>query len=323
MGTHFTVQAHPGRVIEEVSSVLRVLPREILEFDPKNSPIPSCTQQDWDIAVRIVSHDKLKQLGDYCCASQGEVNETTDGKRGFISTDLIEGPRILRCSNICLYVVREASQAEAIYLRKKKHLEGKPDSAKAWHHQQRRAGWQESSPQTNFRRIIAAAIPEEEFCNHKINYIPEGESKIPLDLVLALLNSKISDWFFRLASTDAAISHYQIYNLPAPCIASNDLSNKWNELLNESKWDDLVEQLCAACTEPGMMAKPVAEALVEMSRRIQEIEAQRVLKSRSERSRLAPESQSIQDAIDAILFRCYGLSEDDARYITRRLEEML
>ena len=59
-----------------------------------------------------------------------------------------------------------------------------------------------------------------------------------------------------------------------------------------------------------------------MSRRIQEIEVQRVLKSRSERSRLVPESQSIQDAIDAILL-VLGLSEDEARYITRRLEEML
>jgi hypothetical protein len=45
--------------------------------------------------------------------------------------------------------------------------------------------------------------------------------------------------------------------------------------------------------------------------------------SRSERSRLAPESQPIQDAIDAVLFRCYGLSEDDARYVEARLTEML
>ncbi|MEI9476158.1 MAG: hypothetical protein WCO26_06250 [Deltaproteobacteria bacterium] len=45
--------------------------------------------------------------------------------------------------------------------------------------------------------------------------------------------------------------------------------------------------------------------------------------NRSERSHLAPESQSIQDAIDAVLFKCYGLSDDDARYISKRLEEML
>lgn len=60
-----------------------------------------------------------------------------------------------------------------------------------------------------------------------------------------------------------------------------------------------------------------------MSRWIQKIEAKRLLKSRSERSRLSPESQPIQDAIDAVLYRCYGLSNDDAKYIHERLKEML
>jgi len=41
------------------------------------------------------------------------------------------------------------------------------------------------------------------------------------------------------------------------------------------------------------------------------------------RSSLSPESQPIQDAIDAVLFKCYGLSDDDAEYIKERLKEML
>jgi hypothetical protein len=43
----------------------------------------------------------------------------------------------------------------------------------------------------------------------------------------------------------------------------------------------------------------------------------------SERSNLSPESQPIQDAIDAVLFKCYGLSDEDAEYVKRRLKEML
>jgi len=60
-----------------------------------------------------------------------------------------------------------------------------------------------------------------------------------------------------------------------------------------------------------------------MNRPIQKIEAKRMLKNRSERSRLAPESRPIQDSIDAVLFRCYGLSDEEAQYIEKRLEEML
>jgi hypothetical protein len=106
-------------------------------------------------------------------------------------------------------------------------------------------------------------------------------------------------------------------------VQPSDLANNWVALLEMGRWAELAVALGAACAEPGMMPKPVAEALAEMSRRIQEIEAQRVLKNRSERSKLAPESQPIQDAIDAVLFRCYGLSEDETAYLTQRLQEML
>ena len=34
--------------------------------------------------------------------------------------------------------------------------------------------------------------------------------------MVALLNSTISDWIFRLTSTNAAVSHYQVGNLPCP-----------------------------------------------------------------------------------------------------------
>lgn len=56
---------------------------------------------------------------------------------------------------------------------------------------------------------------------------------------------------------------------------------------------------------------------------MQEIEVTCVLKSRPEHSRLASESQPVQDAIDAVLSRCYGLSDNDAHYIEKRLGEML
>jgi len=176
-GQRFTARTHAGRFIESCSPNLSVAPQDLIKFDPSNSPILTCTQRDWQIATRIINTEELKRLGEHCRAYQGEVNETTDGKRGFTSTDPNDGPRILRGSTICLYVIREASQGEAIYLRKEKYLQGKPDSAKARHHEQRRVGWQESSPQNNFRRIIAALIPAGEFCNHKCYGLSDDDAR--------------------------------------------------------------------------------------------------------------------------------------------------
>ena len=119
------------------------------------------------------------------------------------------------------------------------------------------------------------------------------------------------------------INEYQFNQLPAPSFSDSRSSGDWLSLIRTGKWSDLANLLSSACTEPGVMPKDVAEAIAEMSRRIQDIEARRVLKNRAERSRLAPESQPIQAAIDKVLFRCYGLSEEDALYIEKRLQEML
>ncbi len=251
----FVVRTHSGRNIDVESPSVRATPIEIIAFDRENSPIPTCTQRDWNIAIRIINLDRVKRLGDYCRASQGEVNETTDGRRGFISSNPTDGPPILRGSNICLYALREASQGEAIYLRKQKYLHGKPESLKARHHEQRRVGWQESSPQNNFRRIIAAPIPVGQFCNHKINYIPENEAKLPLDFVLAILNSKISDWYFRLGSSNAAVSHYQIYNLPVPAISPSPVSCTWNALMRAGRRGSFAAPFAILALSRGLFRK--------------------------------------------------------------------
>jgi adenine-specific DNA-methyltransferase len=156
-----------------------------------------------------------------------------------------------------------------------------------------------------------------------VSYVTEESSEINLDLLLALLNSKILDWYFRLGSTNSKVNEYQFNALPVPAIIERGPDVEWKPSLAKSRWGELAEHLGSAVSQPCVMPRVVAEALAEMSRKIQEVEARRILKNRSERSRLAPESQPIQDAIDAVLFRCYGLTADEGRYITRRLREML
>ena len=219
-----------------------------------------------------------------------------------------------------MYTLREASQGTPIYLRKSEYLKAKCKSKKSRHYKQKRIGWQGISPQNNFRRVIATVIPQNLFCSNSIDYIPECDSVLPLDYLVALLNSKILDWYFRLDSTNANINQYQVLNLPTPEI---EISEVGSFLSFDQSSPALAQNLVDCCSKPGKMPRDVVEAISEMSRRIQKIEARRVLKNRSERSSLAPESQPIQDAIDKVLFRCYGLSDDDAQYIEYRLKEML
>lgn len=318
----FALRAHPGRLIEDSSPKLELSPSEVLAFDPENAAIPSCTQEDWGLVVRVISLERIRRMSEVAASYQGEVNETNERAKGTL-TSRASAPVILRGANICMYAVREASQGEEVRLDVKKFLAEKGKDAKAFAYKSDRVGFQRSSPQNNFRRIIAAPVSKDSFCLDTVSYVTEESSQVNLDLMLALFNSKILDWYFRLGSTNSKVNEYQFNALPVPTISGDVRNLDWKPLLKHGKWSELTKCLCSACKEPGIMPTPVGEALAEMSRRIQGIEAKRVLKNRSERSRLAPESQPIQDAIDAILFRCYGLSDEDARYVSQRLKEML
>ncbi len=217
----FMARVHPGRLIDPASPGLKLTTQSIPLYDPANFTIVSCSQDDWDLATRIMRTGRMKRLREFAEFFQGEVNETNERAKGNLTDDTHEGKLVTRGASICLYVTRKASQGEDLLLDVEKFLTGKGAETKAFHHRFPRIGLQESCPQNNFRRIIAAYIASGEFCNHKINYTPEHKSGLPLYFLLGLLNSKISDWYFRLGSTNAAVSHYQLYNLPCPIFASS------------------------------------------------------------------------------------------------------
>jgi hypothetical protein len=317
----FTLRIHPGRFIDESTDFLKVRPSQLLVFDPDNVTIPSCRQRDWDLAIAILQRG-ITRLSGVASHKQGEINETTH--KAFLSQEQI-GPLVLRGAGICMYAVREASQGVVLYLNAKSFLreKGSRKDSKAWDHEYDRVGFQRSAPQNNFRRLIAAPVAAGQFCFDTVSYVTEEASGLDPALLLALLNSKVLDWYFRLGSTNSKVNEYQFNNLPVPQVSDAIAQIGWQVSFGQEDLGQLTSMLCATCTEPGVMTREVAEAVVAMSKRIQDIEAKRVLKSRAERSHLAPESQPIQNAIDAVLFRCYGLSEDDARYVERRLKEML
>jgi hypothetical protein len=318
----FSVRTHPGRLMEESSPTLWVSYGEILAFDESGAVIPSCTQRDWDIIVRILGSHAITRLHEIAKSCQGEVNETNKRERGSVTTGPIH-PLTIRGSNICMYAVREASQGEPVFLNVKKFLSGRRESSKAFDHLEERVGFQRSSPQNNFRRVIAARIPKGNFCLDTISYVTESSCVINLDLLLALLNSAILDWYFRTVSMNSKVNEYQFNLLPVPTFFDDNRILDTEHFFEDRNWAGLLRYLKDQLKEFGVLPSAVAGAVIEMSRRIQEIETQRVLKNRSERSSLSPESQPIQDAIDAVLFKCYGLSDDDAEYVKERLKEML
>ena len=101
----FRSRVHPANRIDPRSPSLLIRRSSVKLYDPENQPIVACSQEDWDLAVKIMSSGRMRRFGECATAYQGEVNETTDGKKGNISTSPSDGPQILRGSNVCLYYV--------------------------------------------------------------------------------------------------------------------------------------------------------------------------------------------------------------------------
>jgi type I restriction-modification system DNA methylase subunit len=324
----FVSRVHPAQYTEPDSPSLSLSTTQIPLYDPSNVTIVSCSQHDWDLAVRIMRSGRMIRLGEVAEFFQGEVNETNERARGSFVGDPAKGKLVVRGACICLYITRAASQGTDLHLDVTRFLQGKGRNTKAYHHEHRRIGLQESCPQNNFRRIIAGIVPRGEFCNHKVNYLPEFACLMPLEVNLAILNSKLSDWYFRLGSTNAAVSHYQLYNLPCPIFAQEhtdqdkELQDSVMTLMSDGNHAAGFEVVRPALERPPFLLA-VRDVIVELVRNIMAAEERRGDIARSERSALCAEAQPYQDLIDRLLYAMAGLSDEEAHGLEERLARML
>ncbi len=327
-GRPFRVRVHNANVIASESPGLTLTTVDIPLYDPGNRAIVSCDQADWDLAARIMKSGRMARLGEFAEFFQGEVNETNERARGNLTNDSNLGKLVTRGASICLYVTRPASQGDDLFVNVKKFLEGKGPDTKAYHHRYRRVGLQESSPQNNFRRIIAALVPAGEFFNHTVNYCTERSCDIDLAIVLALLNSTLADWYFRLGSTNAHVSHYQLYNLPCPRFAAETTAEdrrrqeRAEAALAAGRPADALAELRPLLERPPF-SPAVQAVIVAAVERIIGIESNRGQIARTDRSALDPDAQPYQDLIDQLLYGLAGLSAEEVRGLEERYERML
>lgn len=324
----FTSRVHPGRLIELSSPSLLLSTQSIPLYDPENFTIVSCSQQDWDLAIRLIQSGRMERLRTYCTSFQGEVNETIEGQRGNLSDDRAEGKLVLRGSNVCLYVLRPASQGKSLFLREARFLDGKSQGAKAFHSREARVGFQRSSPQNNFRRVVSSRIAPNNYCFDTISYIPSSKSLLPIGFIVALLNSKLIDWYFRLGSTNSKVNEYQFNNLPCPRFAEDDdrtarsLHKESVNALNAGDFDRIL-QLFESDFQAAPFSGALRDLVVVIIEKIEVIEAERGDIPRSARSALDPKAQPFQDLVDKLFFKMAGFTESEYVAIEERLSHML
>jgi hypothetical protein len=148
-----------------------------------------------------------------------------------------------------------------------------------------------------------------------------------LKVLLALFNSKLIDWFFRLGSTNSKVNDYQVKVLPTPSFQGNAgkeaaLPPDFRKAVERDKLEEALTVLEPLLANPPF-SSGVMVAMEHLVEEIMRIEDRRGDIARTERSALAPEAQPYQDLIDRILYRLAGLTDAEAQGLEKRLAGML
>ncbi len=317
---------HPANLILDSSPTLHFRSKDISLYDPENAAVICCSQEDWDLAVRIMGTGRLIRMGQVAEFFQGEVNETIQRGAGTLA-EPGAGKLVTRGACVCLYVTRDASQGSDLYLDVARFLADSRPESKAWHHRLSRVVLQELASRSNVRRVIAAMLGSNEFCNHTINYCPAPRAKVDLEIILAVLNSRLIEWYFRLGSTNAHVSQYQLRNLPFPVFAASvptpaRLIEQFRRAVETGNWAEAQLVVNPLLAEPPFAA-PLMQCMKLLTLTIIDIESGRGQIGRTERSALDPHAQPLQDLLDHMIYRMAGLTDDDIAGLEERLARML
>ena len=209
-----SIKIYPGRSFEDDSIAYTLYVSDIVDIDPESLSIPSMAISDIPRLEAMRACKKLVTWGDVAKCYLGEL--MTNAKNWHLTSSEPIGPRLLRGANINRYVLlSEPKQGEPLYLREDAFLQEYAVDSRVDHHRRMRIGFQESSPIDNWKRLIACAIPPGHYCVHKVRYFTD-QSNYDLFALLALFNSKLSDWRFSMTSTNNSVNEYEINALPIP-----------------------------------------------------------------------------------------------------------
>ena len=231
----FIIKIHPGKDILASSPSVKIGYEQIEEFDKENLSIPCyprITARDFDLALKLIRICKGNVLSNYALSQQGEVNLTTHSE--FLDKKP-KGQVVLRGAHVDRYEFQQKpKQGIPVYLDVEKFLSSFGINTKVYDHRYPRIGYQRGAAIDNWRRIIATVIEKDNFCSDTINFII-NPNQLELFAILALLNSSLWEWRFRLTSTNNHVNAYEIDSMPIPHIPFITPKRERKNLIVESK----------------------------------------------------------------------------------------
>ena len=184
--------------------------KEIVDIDPVEYAIPRLKPEYKQTVIKILKNRNIQLK-----CIEGELNVTFHKKYFGSNTD---NPKILKGASIQRYFYTyDMSQGQIDYLDETSYLHDCGNSVKSQHHLQERIAMQGMTGANDKIRLIMSVIPSGLYLANSCNYIMPTKG-IDLYCLLAVLNSRLINWFFRCFSTNSNVNGYEVDKFPIPTI---------------------------------------------------------------------------------------------------------
>lgn len=190
---------------------------DILKFDEDNCSIPLTSDNEMRIIRKISIFPRLNKIGK--CYT-GEIDLTFCKK--YLRKEYNRNAPMIKGAAVQKWFIKEKmSQGEVEYLDEKEYLD-ENSGPKSKHHNEERLVLQGITGVNEKQRLKVTKINKDIYCGNSVNYILINKNEISWKFLLALLNSTLLNWYFKIFSTNSNVNGYEVDNLPIPQILRED-----------------------------------------------------------------------------------------------------
>jgi adenine-specific DNA-methyltransferase len=207
----FFLRIHKDRYVDVRNEKTNLNLNLLALLSKKYLVIPLISQKEIDVVSKIYANSSLFEEIGHCFT--GEVDLTL-GKQYL--TQNTKDAIMLKGAIIEKFLIRkEMSQGEIMFLDSRRFL-AENSGEKTHHHRKSRIVMQGITGVNEKIRLKSTIANAGTFCGNSVNYIVINDNIQDLPFVMAILNSKISNFVFTKFSTNSNVNGHEVDNLPYP-----------------------------------------------------------------------------------------------------------
>jgi hypothetical protein len=285
------VRTYPWNTFLDAPRAASLTLSEMRAIDPDTMPVPLVSQAQWRVCKKLLGRKGSQRLGtiEGVSVSRGEINQTI--YREYITQNSSDVP-LLKGAEVGRYRVQPPSQGHQEWFSERRFQRGNNRVAR-WPIEERRIATQRITGVDERWRIVATIVdPPYYFADSTNSVHVRPNAAVDEHYLLAILNSRLMQWRFKLTSSNNNVGTNELEALPI-MTTSKDRAGFI-----------LIESLAKLAKSRLDGEKAIGEA-----------------RSEGGQQYLSRRNRDIERRIDLAIYQLYGLNRDEMLLVDGDFEE--